>query len=290
MTRILVTGGAGFVGRHAVAKLRSEGHGVIVPSRSDFDLADPMQAVKMIRRYKPDVLLHLAWYTQHGQFWMADNNYAWLSSGKKMIDAFYEAGGQRAVIAGTCAEYDWASLTLPITEQSPLKPHTVYGQCKLELFQHCQKHAQLGANFLWGRLFLLYGPGEYAERFIPSIILSLLKGETAKMSPGSQVRDFMHAQDAGEALALACLRPDVTGPLNIAQGEADTLLNIAKKLQMFVGQGIIDPTAYPLRPDEPDSLAVDVIKLRQDLQFFTSNTLDEGLKTIVQYWKRNKTV
>src|SRR5215217_4494631 len=120
MKRVLVTGGTGFIGRHTLAELLARDFEVHVAARSkpsDFpsdvsfhecDLLDAGAARRLTTRLAPTHLLHLGWYAKPGLFWTSLENLRWVAASLTLYLAFAEAGGTRAVIAGSCAEYDWS--------------------------------------------------------------------------------------------------------------------------------------------------------------------------------------
>lgn len=295
MKRVLVTGGNGFIGRHAVQALRAEGLEVVVSGRTigvengllavNGDLLDPDFRKRLIGEARPDILLHLAWQTKHGHFWTAPDNPDWLEAGKDLLDRFLDAGGYRAVLAGSCAEYDWTALSdTPVGEDAPCSPHTLYGQCKLALYRHAEERIGRGASIAWGRLFFLMGPDEAPARFVPSIVTSLLKGEVAKMSAGTQIRDFMHSADAGRAFAALSLGAAI-GAVNVASGEAVTLLEVAREAERLVGRGTLDPGAYPPRSDDPPYLVADVSRLKDEIGFIPDFNWRSALQDCVNWWR-----
>ncbi len=298
MTRVLVTGGNGFIGRHAARALVHMGHDVIVASRTPpttvgvssvaIDLLEVGAGHKLIAQAKPDVLLHLAWETETGAFWTAESNTQWLASSHDLLNAFLDNGGSRAVFAGSCAEYDWAALGPDGTayeEKTPCIPATKYGQAKAAFFNDVQRHIAQGASCAWGRLFLLYGEYEHPERFISSIIRNLLLGREAPMSSGLQVRDFMDTRDAGRAFAVLAT-DSTTGALNIASGTGVTLKSVAK----MIGEKIERPELICIgalgdRPGDPPALVADVTRLASGLGFDPAYNLNEGLDHAIDFWR-----
>ncbi|MFD2206234.1 NAD-dependent epimerase/dehydratase family protein [Kiloniella antarctica] len=299
MSRILVTGGSGFIGRHAVVALEKSGHDVVLLSRSgssspsgyDYVVGDLLKVGDPERIAKDagaDLLLHLAWETEHGHFWNAESNHLWREQTISLVSAFWKEGGQRAVCAGSCAEYDWNNLssTDDLDEyNSPQNPETLYGQSKLDCFKALTLKSDHEKSFAWGRVFLLYGAGETPTRFVPSIVCSLLSDKEARMSSGTQVRDFMDSRDVGRAFA-SLLLSGVEGAVNIGSGHGYKLLDVAKLIaKKLEKEELLKPGTYPDRENEPSRLVGTVTRLKEEVGFQGDYTLDEGLTDCLKYWQ-----
>jgi len=186
--KVLVTGGRGFIGQHCLAQLVAKGYEVhAVSSRPQFstpgvqwhqaDLLDLTQIGPLVRNLKPSHLIHLAWHTEHGKYWAARENLNWVQASLALMYEFTKSGGQRFVAAGTSAEYDW-SYALCSEAKTPCRPATLYGTAKFSTGLLLESwSSQSGLSGAWGRIFFLYGPGEYPSRLVPSVINSLLRGE-----------------------------------------------------------------------------------------------------------------
>ena len=230
MKRVLVTGGTGFIGRHTLPELVARGFEVHVPGRSkpdaDFpsgvtfhecDLLDTGAASLLTARLAPTHLLHLAWCTTPGLLWTSLENLRWVAASLNLYLAFAKAGGTRAVMAGSCAEYDWSHTELD-EASTPLAPRTLYGQSKHALRALLEQAGlQTSVRMAWGRVFFLYGPHEAPGRLVSDVIQSLIERRPADCSDGTQERDFMHVFDVGRAFATV-LDSDIVGPVNIASG------------------------------------------------------------------------
>lgn len=294
--RVLVTGAAGFIGRWAVAALREQGfdvHAVGRPMRPGIenchqaDLLDAQARRVLIRTVKPDYLLHAAWFTGHGRFWTAPQNADWLAASLDLLAEFAASGGQRAVIVGSCAEYDWAgSDTEPWREDRLCQPATLYGRAKHDLMQQAASLAAgHGFSFSWGRVFTPIGLHEEPERLVPSVIRPLLAKQRATTGPGSLIRDFLDVRDAGYAFArlVAC---NVSGAVNIGSGEGLSIGDIARKIGALTGRpellGIGERTP---RAGDPPSMVADVKRLRNEVGFQPRFTLEETLRDAIDYWQ-----
>ena len=290
--RVLVTGGHGFLGRPTVIALQKADHNVFVVSRKPVsgssgymaDLLNQSDQKQLVKTAKADVLVHLAWQTNPGKFWTALDNVDWAKASSHLIESFFEAGGKRAIVAGTCAEYDWSFAERPLAETSPCQPESLYGSCKLDLYRHCEQLIAHGASIAWGRLFFLCGPREHAARFAPAIIRPLLAGKTAKMSQGKQVRDFLHIDDAGRALAALVASPS-KGAMNVASGLGVSLAEFAKTAQLEIGRGKIDIGAIPIRTEDPPRLVADIRRLRKEVGFQPLFDWRAALTSCIGFWR-----
>ena len=135
MNEVLITGATGLLGRHAAAALEGRGfrvHGLARKGAEHaVDLFDSDAVRACLEAVRPSHLLHLAWITAPGRYWNAPENLEWQSASLDLVRAFHAAGGRRAVIAGSCAEYDWETLPdAPIDEGFPCRPASLYGAAK----------------------------------------------------------------------------------------------------------------------------------------------------------------
>lgn len=277
MNRLLITGASGFIGRQIFACLPADRWQVHAASRGDrdragiapdvtwhdADLRDAAQATTLVDQIRPSHLLHLAWNTDHGRYWTAGDNEQWADATVALARAFIAHRGQRFVGIGTCAEYDWRTLDGPCREDTtPLQPHTAYGQAKLRAWRGIETAlAGSQTTAAWGRLFLLYGPGEHPGRLVPSVIASLASGQNAKVTAGTQVRDFLHVADVAGAL-VALLESPNSGAVNIGSGEGVTLRTLVETLARLAGHpDRVEFGAVPMRADDPQYLVANIDRL-----------------------------
>lgn len=295
--KVLVTGGSGFIGQYCLGQLHAKGYevhavsSVARPSTATVQwhqtsLLDEQQVQSLVNAVRPSHLLHLAWYTKHGKYWTASENLSWVQGSLSLIQAFTAVGGKRLVVAGTCAEYDWGH-GLCVEGQTPLFPATLYGTCKqaLELMLRSWS-VQTGLSSAWGRVFSLYGPGENAQRLVPSVITTLLRGEVATCGNAALVRDYSHAEDTAAAF-VALLDSDLQGPVNIGSGESFTLRHIVEKIAAKLDRPDLiqfrQPGATP--GSEPEFLLPDIARLAST-GWVRKFGLDSGLDDTIDWWKR----
>ena len=296
MSRVLVTGASGFIGHNAVGELSSQGHEVhAVSSRVKgeaearwhrADLLQPGTAAELINSVQPELLLHFAWYAEPGKYWTSPENVRWVEASLALLRAFQAAGGQRAVMAGTCAEYDWSVPGVMSEGGHPLGPSTLYGHSKTALCEVAEAFAgETGLSFAWGRIFFLYGPREHPGRLVSSVARALVAGQEAKTSEGSQIRDFMHVADAAGAFAALLLSP-VKSVVNIGSGEPVTVREVVEQIAAAAGRpDLVRAGALPQREGEPPEIVADASRLREEVGFARRHTLAEGVEDTVAWWR-----
>jgi nucleoside-diphosphate-sugar epimerase len=300
----LVTGASGFVGRAAVAALLGRGyevHGVARSPAGDVevdawhaaDLLDPTDLEALVRDAGATHLLHLAWATEHGQYRSDPANLAWIGSTCRLVEAFVEAGGTRAVMAGSCAQYDWREAgTGPgsaLSEaETPRRPATLYGRAKQETTDRLDPWSkEAGLSYATGLLFSPYGPFEKTERLVPSVTNNLLAGEAAATTAGNQVRDFIHVDDCGAALA-ALLDGDVTGPVNIGSGEGSSVADVAGAIARIVGRENLLRLGAVASGEDSSRVIAATTRLREEVDFSPTYDLETGLRNTVEWWRQRR--
>jgi nucleoside-diphosphate-sugar epimerase len=303
--RVLLTGGSGFIGARAIQPLLAAGFEVHALGRRPgssadvtwhaVDLLDDAAVAGVVGEIAAEHMLHLAWCTEHGRFWSAPENLSWVAASVRLLRAFHEAGGHRAVMAGTCAEYDWSGSEASCRElaygsvpATPTHPATLYGTAKHATQLVASAYArEVGMSFAWGRVFLLYGPGEDERRLLPQVATALLAGREAETSDGTQIRDLMHVDDVARGF-VALLASAAEGPVNVASGEAVALARVIE----LVGRAAARPEllrigALAQRAGEPERLVADTRRLREEVGFRGEIKLEPGIADTVAWWREH---
>jgi nucleoside-diphosphate-sugar epimerase len=234
---------------------------------------------------EPTHLLHLAWYAEHGKFWSSPLNADWTAASLNLLRAFEEIGGTRVVMAGTCAEYDWEE-SFCVENQTRLAPRSLYGVAKnaLRAIADCFCETK-GISFGWGRIFMLYGPFEDPNRFVPSIVRKLLLGEVAHCNSGENRRDYLHSSDAAGAL-VALLSSDVKGAVNIASGRGVRIKDVAQMLAALThSEHLLEVSFSADSKSNPATLVADIRRLRNEVGWVPELQLETGLPEIVEWWR-----
>ena len=301
MKKVLVTGASGFIGRSCLSLLTQAGyevHAVSYTNRAHpldgpvrwhcSDLLNPVEVSNLILEIKPKYLLHFAWFALPGQFWTSPENLEWVKATATIMRAFYNQGGQRLVVAGTCAEYDWAFGHCS-ESSTPCRPETLYGVSKFSTQILLEAWAkQTGMSSAWGRIFFLYCPNEYSSRLVPYVTNSLLNGIQALCSHGEQVRDFMHVDDVAAAF-VALLGSDVQGAVNIASGSPVRIKDIVHQIaDQLNRRSLVRLGAITSNQSEPGVLTADISRLRNEVNFRPHYRLEDGLKQTVDSIKASR--
>jgi len=301
MKRVLLTGASGFIGRHCLLPLQAAGYEIhaVFSSHSlaeeypqvnwhRANLLDGDKVHTLVTQIKPSHLLHLAWDVTPGKYWTSPHNLQWVQAGLDLLQAFVENDGQRVVMAGSCAEYDW-NYGYCSENITPLAPTTFYGTCKHALQTVAMAFAQQSnISFAWGRLFYLFGPFEYPTRLVPAVLCSLLANKVALCSPGNQIRDFLYVQDVANAL-IALLNSAVTGPVNIASGQPVKVKEIVEILATQLDRPeLVRLGALPAPSNEPHLLVADVRRLSQQVGWKPQYNLETGLANTIEWWSAHQ--
>ncbi len=308
--RVLVTGAGGFIGRWSLQPLRAAGYEVcavlsprrhtvepeVLPAGIDVrraDLTEPASIDALLEATKPTHLLHFAGVATPGIYAQSSENQRWLSASQHLLAAFGRRGGVRAVMAGSCAEYDWSQAAVCDERSSPLASGagvSPYAACKIELQRSLEAYGRAhDLSWAWGRIFFQYGPAEHRDRLVASVIANLLAGREAPCTHGRQVRSFLHVADVGAAFA-ALLASEVRGPVNIGSGDRISIGELLEKLARGIGRPeLLKLGARSAPPGEPAVLLPEIGRLRDEVGWHPYWSLDAGLEDAVRWWRARLT-
>jgi nucleoside-diphosphate-sugar epimerase len=301
LPHLLVTGASGFVGaavtHHALARdLRVT---ALVGRSSSLqrlagvlgeidvlrcDVADPDAVVAAVARVRPDICIHLA---AAGAVVREDDlDILWAVNALApayVARALAAHGGARLVTAGSSSEY--GTVDGAMDEARPCVPDDPYGVAKLagaQLARVAARGTDLQTAHL--RLFSVYGPGEDRRRLVPSVVASLLAGRPLELTPGEQVRDFVHVEDVADALLRAALAPGIDGvTLNVGTGVQTSVRELASLTAELTGA---DPAllrfgARPYRDGERFAWRAATARTERTLGWRAATPLREGLSAMI---------
>jgi len=298
--KVLVTGGAGFIGSHLVDRLVDTGHSVAVVDTNigknrerKADLAwyktninDPA-IEKIFSGSAPDVLFHLAGPIYLRRPIMSKEfivSLSFLEGLLNLLNAALRHGTKKVIlISSGGAIYSDAGL-IPTPEEYQPQPNSLYGQANLMmetiLYQFCS-HNQIEWQIL--RLGNLYGPGQWKDGVIPSLATSLLTGTAPVINgDGRQTRDFLYIGDAIDAFMLAMSKSN-NGIFNLSSGIEIPVNDVFSKLVKLIKVNI-SPRYRPDQAAGPQRSCLDNSKFRGAFGWEPDTGLEEGLiKTILWY-------
>lgn len=304
--RVLVTGAGGFIGRASIEPLLRRGFevhavhskaaraadcaGLAAVRTHVADLLSEQQVDNLMAQVAPSHLLHFAWIATPGVYWHSDDNFRWLTASQSLLQKFRSRGGVRAVMAGSCVEYDWSKAGICDETSSPMADQaaapTPYAACKIALQKSlAQFSRQESLSSAWGRIFFQFGPHEHPDRLVPSVIRHLLMNQEALCTHGRQIRSFLHVTDVGDAFAQL-LDSDVQGAVNIGSDERIALAYLIGRIALEIGRpDLVRLGARDAPGDEPPLLVPNVHRLRDELHWQPRLSLSDGIRDAIAWWR-----
>ena len=302
--RVAVTGGAGFLGRFVVRKLRERGClQVFAPRSRDHDLREQEAVRRMYEIARPHLIIHLAGSVggiganqrYPGRFFY-DN----LVMGAHLLEQARRFEVPKFVGIGTVCAYPM-STPVPFKEEDlwdgyPEETNAPYGLAKKMMLVQSQAYrAEYGYNAIHLLMSNLYGPGENLDPETSHGLASMVRkfvdarnlghDHVILWGDGSPTREFLYVEDAAEGILLASELYDLSEPINLGSGEEISIRELAGKIRDlagFVGQVRWDPN----KPNGQPRRCVDVTRAKRHFGFEASTSLDEGLRRMISWYEK----
>lgn len=301
--RVLVTGGAGFIGSHLVDRLISDGFEVAVldnlsTGSTEYlneqalfikaDVADEEAVVRLFNEFRPDYVFHLAAHADvvnsvsHPQFDATVNILGTIN----VLKAAIEIEAKKFVFTSSAAVYG-IPRTSVVSEDSPTVPVSPYGTSKLSAEQYVRVLADSssGTGFVILRLANVYGPrqGTLAEAGVISIFIKrILQGkEITVYGDGRARRDFIYVSEVVDALLKSIEKGD--GVYNISTGKAVSIGDVLEAIEKHTGPA--KKIMKPLRPGEIEAIALDNRRAMTVLDWRPVVSLEQGIKQTIEFWR-----
>ena len=297
----MVTGGAGFLGRHVVEKLQRRGANVFVPRSAVYDLREKDRIIAALADGRPEIVVHLAAVVggiganraNPGRFFY-DN----AIMGIELMEQCRRAGVEKFVGTATvCAYPKYAPL--PFREDDiwngyPEETNAPYGLAKKMLLVQAQAYRQqYGFNAITLFPVNLYGPGDNfdpeSSHVIPALIRKFVEatargaGTVDAWGTGSASREFLYVEDAAEGIALATERYDAPDPVNLGAGREITIRELAQTIAELCGfRGRIAWDAS--QPDGQPRRMLDTSRARETFGFAAQTDFEEGLRRTISWY------
>jgi len=304
--RVVVTGGAGFLGSYCLEGLEKRGcKNILVPKIEDYDLVKMDDIVRMYEDMKPDIVIHLAAVVggiganrEHpGEFF-----YKNLMMGVQLIEQGRLCNIEKFVAIGTICAYPKFT-PIPFKEDElwngyPEETNAPYGLAKKMLLVQSQSYrAEYGFNSIFLLPVNLYGPGDNFDPASSHVIPALIKkcidaNENGAdyiecWGTGNVSREFIYAADAAEGILLATEHYNGAEPVNVGAGFEITIKELVEKivkLTDFAGEIRWDPS----KPDGQPRRCLDVSQAKKLFGFEAKTTFEEGLKATIEWYKQKR--
>ncbi len=304
--RVLVTGGAGFLGAFVVEKLQTRGcQKLFVPRRKDYDLTQIDAVQKILRDTQPDIVIHLAAIVggiganrkNPGKFF-----YENAIMGLQLIEETRIAGVEKLVAIGTICSYPKFT-PVPFREEDlwngyPEETNAPYGLAKKMMLVQSQAYReQYGFNSIFLLPVNLYGPHDNFDletsHVIPALIRKCLEAKErgddhlVAWGDGSPTREFLFVEDAAEGILLAAEQYNSSEPVNLGSGMEIGIKDLTEtiaRLTDYTGQIKWDTS----QPNGQPRRALDTSKAEKLFGFKAMTPFEEGLKKTIEWYKKNR--
>jgi GDP-L-fucose synthase len=301
--RVLVTGGAGFLGSYVVEGLERRGsQHIFVPRSAEFDLRDRSAIERMLEIARPDVVIHLAAVVggiganreNPGRFF-----YENMIMGVELIEQCRRFEVEKTVVAGTICAYP-KHTPVPFREDAlwdgyPEETNAPYGVAKKALLVQCQAYReQYGMNAVYLLPVNLYGPRDnfdlQSSHVIPALIRKCIEARDAgaehidAWGDGTPSREFLHARDAAEGILTAAERYDGSDPVNLGTGHEITirdLVELVARLTGFTGE----IRWQPGQPNGQPRRRLDVSRAMERFGWKARIPFEEGLRETIAWYE-----
>ena len=304
--RVVVTGGAGFLGRVVVDKLRAQGAQVAVPRSADYDLTRPDVAPRLLADTTPSHIVHLAarvggiGYNQVAPAPLYLDN---LMMGTNVIEAArISPSVEKTVLLGTVCSYPKFT-PVPFREESlwdgyPEETNAPYGIAKKAHLIHAQvNNHQYGQRFAYLIPTNLYGPGDKFHPSVSHVIPARIKGCVEAVERGEQKldvwgtgtasREYLYVDDAAEAIVIAAEHYDGVEPVNLGTNREITIRETVEMIAAMVGYyGVLawDPT----KPDGQPRRRVDPGRAEALFGWRAQMPFEDGLRHTIDWYLANR--
>jgi nucleoside-diphosphate-sugar epimerase len=283
MTKVLIIGADSFIGKYLYEAFKFHNYKVVGTSFKKNHIRFPYLNIfetdnylKVFQKYEPDIVISLAWNTSES-FWNSATNKMYYEAYLKFIEEAFKRQVNFFIGIGTSAEYGDLNLNCNSSNTNP-NPSTLYGYYKLRTAIELEKFAvNFNANYLWLRLFQVYGEGENKSRLIPTII-NLLKeksGESFTIMNPNKVLDWVYVTDVADALIFLIQKKVNNKIIDVGTSVGTSVSETIDKLQFLYNFKLNLQLLF--NGEETGIVCSDSIELFK-MGWKPKTSLDQGLK------------
>jgi len=298
--KVLLTGITGFVGSHVAREVIADEidlYAVIREDSNPWRIREILPQINVltgnlfdtnlflqIEKIRPDLCVHAAWDVTPGHYLDEKSNLNCIQASINLANALANSGCKRFIGIGTCFEYDLSQGH--VSEESLTSPKSLYAASKLALSLILEQFCRtVSMEYVWLRLFYLYGPYEYEKRVIPHVIYCLLHNQHAKLSRCEQTLDYLHIEDAAAAIWQTS-KSEGNGIFNIASGHPAPLYDLINIIASVLGRkDLIEFGAVPARAGDPMFVCANIQRLQQIIGWRPKYDITQGLLQTINWWK-----
>ena len=301
--RLLVVGGTGFIGQHVVEMALDKGFDITVLTKNNHNLTDELDGVtylsadishkaSLLTRLESkvfDYVINLGGYVDHANYLNGgDKVYDVHFNGvRNLVDCIDKSKIKGFVQLGSSDEYgNNPAPQSEIQREAPISPYSCAKVASTYFLQTLYKTDKFPAVIL--RPFLVYGPGQGIERFIPQIIKGCINNQKFPTSKGEQLRDFCFIDDIIQAIFSSLDNGNAHGEvINIASGKPASIKKMVNTIVDMIGSGEPQFGQVAYRNGENMALYGDIAKAKEILDWKSSVSLEQGLAETIRWVKKN---
>ncbi len=295
--RVFITGGTGFIGKNVVNQLEKEGFSILLLTRASKenifsiikskkvdivsgDLSDINKWETKLKQFKPDTTIHLAW--EEIPDYGVETSIKNLKYGLNLFEELAEIGCKKIICTGSCWEY--GKNQGKISEDLPVKFSNAFTAAKNALHWLGREIAkENNIQFIWTRLFYVYGPGQRVNSLIPYIIKCVKEGKKPKIRTPSVRNDFIYVKDVAKAIVAILENCNQSTVYNIGSGYSTSIQDIVKIVYSELNlQYKPKDKVFKSYNIDFDYFWADISKIKKEVGWEPKITIEEGIQKIIE--------
>lgn len=293
--KVFVTGGTGFIGQHVVRRLYKKGHKLLIlsiqpksqklnfPKIVEFiegDLANIESWKSNVKNFQPDAAIHLAWegIPDYGVNKSIKN----FKYGLNLFEELAEIGCKKIICTGSCWEYGQNQGKL--SEDFPTRPSNAFTAAKNALHWLGREIAKENdMQFIWTRLFYVYGPGQKESSLIPYIIKCIKEGKKPEIKTPLARNDFIYVDDVARAIVAILENCNQSSAYNIGSGYSISIQDIIKIAYSELNLKYkVKDKFFNIENIYSDNFWADISKIKKEIGWEPKITIKEGIQKIIE--------